>query len=115
MRMSSTARSFVQAAQIVNYSHTVAVAWLPCRGPVRFCALFGATLPAPPQAAPFDAQLWFAERRHDAGTAGFKFNIDDLIGFRADDRSASTVAAVSADNRRRDHEVEPQSDNRGDE
>jgi len=81
---------------------------------IVFYAFLGAAFPAPPKATPFDAQIVFAERRHDAGPAGFDFHFRDPIGFRADDRPAAAVAAKSADNRWRDDEIETQSDDASD-
>ncbi|MGZ9130602.1 MAG: hypothetical protein ACXW4Z_22720, partial [Candidatus Binatia bacterium] len=58
-------------------------------GPIVLYAFLRAALPAWPKAAPFDPQILFPERCHDTGPAGFQFHFDDLIGFRADDRSAA--------------------------
>ena len=75
----------------------------------------GAAFAARPKATPFDAQIVFAERRHETGPAGFDFHLRDLIVFRADDCPAAAVAAKGADGRRPDDKIEAQGNDAGDE
>ncbi len=98
----------------VSMSPIVGARFTGC-GPIVFYAFLRATLAAWPKAAPFDPQILLAERCHDTGPAGFQFHFDDLIGFRANDRSAAAVAAIAAKNRWRDDEIEAENDNASDE